>query len=451
MLLTRSSVVGARKLEDCAAAEQYYVEIGRPDAFMQCYVQGCCSSLNNHGESLDHLQKLSPDMPLKLASDTILRMMRARVHHHRQGQENGGGGVKCAMGVDSRLARLEERSRHVQRNDESLCDSCYARLGTKLFAMYPDDTIVCYKHICVWVLDKHALSEAHARAGLSEAAEDSFLDLIRADGGKLVRLRHPGVVHVVQALGENKNAMAMVTEPLFYSVANALGNVENVNNVPKDLKAMKVLVTLAGSWKLAGFGFAISEAQAGNLDNEYEVEGSILPLQPSLNYIAPELVRRKTSSAGVSSDIFSFGCLAYHLVARKPLFDCQNNAKMYMNTLNYLTNETFSSIPLDLVSDLLSMNESFGPTSLDFTRRNTESSWGFIVSCDKPYSTHCLCTYILDYNLHLQDLIFSEATLDYVPSVSLIICLYERDNMQKSEFLKALSDMWKDFDSRVLR
>lgn len=33
-----------------------------------------------------YLQKLSPDMPLKLASDTILRMMRARVHHHRQGQ-----------------------------------------------------------------------------------------------------------------------------------------------------------------------------------------------------------------------------------------------------------------------------------------------------------------------------------------------------------------------------
>ena len=27
----------------------------------------------------------------------------------------------------------------------------------------------------------------------------------------------------------------------------------------------------------------------------------------------------------------------------------------------------------------------------------------------------------------------------------------ERDNMQKTEFLKALSDMWKDFDSRVLR
>lgn len=53
--------------------------------------------------------------------------------------------VSRALDVDSRLARLEERSRHVQINDESLCDSCFARLGTKLFAMYPDDTIVCYK------------------------------------------------------------------------------------------------------------------------------------------------------------------------------------------------------------------------------------------------------------------------------------------------------------------
>lgn len=95
-----------------------------------------------------------------------------------------------------------------------------------------------YPTVCVWVLDKRALSEARARAGLSKAAEDAFLDLIRADAGKLVRLRHPGVVHVVQALDENKNAMAMVTEPLFASVANAFGNVENVDNVPKDLKAM---------------------------------------------------------------------------------------------------------------------------------------------------------------------------------------------------------------------
>ena len=80
---------------------------------------------------------------------------------------------------------------------------------------------------------------------------------------------------------------------------------------------------------------------------EYDVEDSILPVQPSLNYTAPELVRSKSPSAGVSSDIFSFGCLAYHLVATKPLLDCNNNVKMVtlktlVLTLRYMLPAPFS-------------------------------------------------------------------------------------------------------------
>ncbi|KAK4285019.1 hypothetical protein QN277_001770 [Acacia crassicarpa] len=318
-----------------------------------------------------------------------------------------------------------------------------------------------YPLVCVWVLDKRVLSEVRMRAGLTKAAEDSFLDLIRADAGKLVRLRHPGVVHVVQALDESKNAMAMVTEPLFASVANTLGNLENVANVPKELRGMdmgllevkhgllqvaesldflhnhahlihraispeNILITSSGAWKLGGFGFAVSAAQAsGDLTNlqafhyaEYDVEDSILPLQPSLNYTAPELVKSTVSSAGWASDIFSFGCVAYHLIARKPLFDCNNNVKMYMNTLTYLSSDTFSSIPPELVPDLqrmLSSNESSRPTAMAFT--------------GSPFFRN---------DTRLRALRF----LDH---------MLERDNMQKTEFLKALSDMWKDFDSRVLR
>ncbi|KAK7313970.1 hypothetical protein VNO77_39177 [Canavalia gladiata] len=318
-----------------------------------------------------------------------------------------------------------------------------------------------YPVVCVWVLDKRVLSEARMRAGLTKAAEDSFLDLIRTDATKLVRLRHPGVVHVVQGLDESKNAMAMVTEPLFASVANTLGNVENIPNLPKDLRGMEmgllevkhgllqiaesldflhnhahlihraispenILITLSGAWKLAGFGFAISATRtSGDSSNlpsfhyaEYDVEDSILPLQPSLNYTAPELVRSTASSAGCSSDIFSFGCLAYHLIARKPLFDCHNNVKMYMNTLTYLSSGGFSSVPSELVPDLqrmLSSNESLRPTAMDFT--------------GSPFfrtDTRLRALRFLDHML-------------------------ARDNMQKSEFLKALSDMWKDFDARVLR
>ncbi|PON60728.1 Vacuolar sorting protein 39/Transforming growth factor beta receptor-associated domain [Trema orientale] len=149
----------ALKLEDSEAAEQYCADIGRPDAYMQLLdmyldpqdgkepmFKAAVRLLHNHGESLDPLQvleRLSPDMPLQLASETLLRMLRARLHHHRQGQIVHN--LSRALDTDARLARLEERSRHVQINDESLCDSCHARLGTKLFAMYPDDTIVCYK------------------------------------------------------------------------------------------------------------------------------------------------------------------------------------------------------------------------------------------------------------------------------------------------------------------
>ncbi|KAK1314503.1 hypothetical protein QJS10_CPA06g01500 [Acorus calamus] len=149
----------ALKLEDSEAAEQYCAEIGRRDAYMQLLdmyldpqngkepmFNAAVCLLHNHGESLDPLQvleKLSPEMPLKLASDTILRMMRARVHHLCQGQIVRK--LSGAVNLEARLARLEERSRHAQINDECVCDSCRARLGTKLFAMYPDDSVVCYK------------------------------------------------------------------------------------------------------------------------------------------------------------------------------------------------------------------------------------------------------------------------------------------------------------------
>ncbi|KAI3455861.1 hypothetical protein Pfo_012524 [Paulownia fortunei] len=149
----------ALKLEDYEAAEHYCAEIGRPDAYMQLLeiyldpkdgrepmFKAAVRLLHNHGEMLDPLQvleRLSPDMPLQLASDTILRMLRARHHHHCQGKIVRN--LSHALDVDASLARLEERSRHVQINDESTCDSCHARLGTKLFAMYPDDSIVCYK------------------------------------------------------------------------------------------------------------------------------------------------------------------------------------------------------------------------------------------------------------------------------------------------------------------
>lgn len=80
----------------------------------------------------------------------------------------------------------------------------------------------------------------------SKAAEDSLLDIFRADAKVLQKLRHPGIVRVVEPLDEGKWAMAMVTEPVFSSVANALGNLENMSSIPPELE--KLVSTDFHSW-----------------------------------------------------------------------------------------------------------------------------------------------------------------------------------------------------------
>ncbi|KAG6553544.1 hypothetical protein Mapa_004457 [Marchantia paleacea] len=314
--------------------------------------------------------------------------------------------------------------------------------------------------VCVWVLDKKSLIDLRLRAGISKAAEDAFLDIVRADAAQLMRLRHPGVVRVIQGLDESKGAMAMVTEPIFASVANVLGRLENVGNTPKELQNLElgqleikhgllqlaetlgflhnnahlihraispeaVYITSSGAWKLAGFGFAISAEQSVNDSHggpafhypDYDVEENVMPLQPLLEYAAPEL-SRPGSAARTSTDVFGLACVAFHLITQRSLLQCNNNLRTYTNTLTYLSSENFVGLPSDLLQDLrrmLNADELARPSAMDFT-----SSAYF------RNDTRLRALRFLDHML-------------------------ERDNMQKSDFLKALGEMWTGFDARVLR
>ncbi|CAM6087801.1 unnamed protein product [Calypogeia fissa] len=149
----------ALKLEDSAAAEQYCAEIGQAGAYlelMEMYLdpgegrepmhRAAVRLLHCHGTSLDPLQVLEAlplEMPLGSASETIAQLMVARVHRRRQGQI-----VRQLVrkdNLEARISRVEERSRHVSITAESTCGSCGARIGTKLFALYPDESVFCYK------------------------------------------------------------------------------------------------------------------------------------------------------------------------------------------------------------------------------------------------------------------------------------------------------------------
>ncbi|KAL3682417.1 hypothetical protein R1sor_000439 [Riccia sorocarpa] len=59
---------------------------------------------------------------------------------------------------------------------------------------------IIQKFVHIWVLDKRSLIDLRLRAGISKAAEDAFLYIVRADAAHLMRLMYPGVVRVIQGL-----------------------------------------------------------------------------------------------------------------------------------------------------------------------------------------------------------------------------------------------------------
>ncbi|MCO5566316.1 hypothetical protein L7F22_019993 [Adiantum nelumboides] len=187
---TRVFQILALKLGDIEAAESYCSELGRPDAYMRLldmYLKpgdgrepmynAAVHLLQLHGTSLDPLQVLEArlatssicgdvvyqgcngdfwhsrasledlgsgdDMPLQLAYETIARMFRSGTHKHRQGQIVRH--LTRAENFEARMLRLEQRNRHTLVTDQSLCGPCFARFGTKLFALYPNNSVVCYK------------------------------------------------------------------------------------------------------------------------------------------------------------------------------------------------------------------------------------------------------------------------------------------------------------------
>ncbi|CAI5473747.1 unnamed protein product, partial [Closterium sp. Yama58-4] len=322
--------------------------------------------------------------------------------------------------------------------------------------------------VCVWFLDKKELSEERSHRGMSKAAEDRLLEIFRADAKVLQKLRHPGIVRVVEALDESKWAMAMVTEPVFSSLGNALGNLENLATIPHELEKLElgqleikhglmqlaetlsfihrnaniihrginpetVFITKNGGWKLAGFGFSVPADQQPDPDEpaflypDFDVDDQVLPLQPLLDYVAPELTRRPTinrSSAAASRDalasvdVFSLALLAFQLIARRRLIHANNNLRTYNNRVAGLRTESLAGIPMELETDLrrmLAPEPAARPTASEFAA--------------SPFFTE---------DMRLRALRFLDQMIG-------------RDNNARVEFLKSLHSIWAGFDSRVLR
>ncbi|GAQ85294.1 Protein kinase family protein with ARM repeat domain [Klebsormidium nitens] len=312
--------------------------------------------------------------------------------------------------------------------------------------------------VCVWLLDKRELTELGERRG-SRGTADRLLDVYRKDAQQLLRLRHPGIVRVIEPLDETKFAMAMVTEPVFCSLANVLKQFDNIKDVSEELQALEmselekkhgllqlcetlsfihdnarvlhrainpssVFITSGGAWKFACFGFAlfldklIEGHEAAFVYPEHDNADQSLSAYPPLDYTAPELTRSGTGNPTYAADMFSMGSLTYHTLTGNSLLSSSGNLRTYTNTVTYLASRGFPGASPDLSPELQRL------THPDRTHRPDAASFS-----TSPWFRD---------DIRLRALRF----LDH---------MLERDNMAKSSFLKSLGGMWPSFDSRVLR
>jgi len=193
--------------------------------------------------------------------------------------------------------------------------------------------------------------------------KDIIWDLMKKGVSQLTRLRHPQILTVQHPLEESRDCLAFATEPVFASLANTLGQHDNLPSpVPVDLRSFKmfdveikygllqiseglgflhgsakmlhrnispesIVINEQGAWKICGFEYCIPNTGApGQAPSwqfpEYD-HSQPAESYPHLDYTAPEYAL--LGSVTDAADMFSYGMLAYAIYNKKPLFPNNRN------------------------------------------------------------------------------------------------------------------------------
>jgi len=89
------------------------------------------------------LEALSDEMPMQAAYSPLVRMLRDRMHRKRAGQVVKGLTRSHSLAVaQDRVVSLAE---HIEMTGDRACRVCNVRIGTKVFGLYPNGVLVCYR------------------------------------------------------------------------------------------------------------------------------------------------------------------------------------------------------------------------------------------------------------------------------------------------------------------
>ncbi|XP_050436024.1 SCY1-like protein 2 [Adelges cooleyi] len=320
-------------------------------------------------------------------------------------------------------------------------------LSWKIYSGYKKST---QQPASIFLLEKRQLDK------WSKSERDHIIDVLKKGVAQLTRLRHPQVLTVQHTLEESRESLAFATEPVFCSLANALGKMDNTPQpASKDLQDYKlydidikyglmqlgqglvflhndakllhhnlcpenVIINEQGAWKIFGFDFClhcINPADPTPMWSNWEYKTDVHPwAQPNLDYLAPE------SSCGRSqekaNDMFSLGMLIYAIYNK-------GNAPLLANhdwsTYKRNINELKSSTPI-----LTSVADGLREPLKNLLNFHHEQR--------------------LDEHDFLKIEFFNDVgvkTLSYLDS------LFQWDNLQKSQFYKGLPQIMEKMPHRI--
>ncbi|CAG9857020.1 unnamed protein product [Phyllotreta striolata] len=285
--------------------------------------------------------------------------------------------------------------------------------------------------------------------------KELILETLRRGVVQLTKIRHPKILTVQHPLEESRDSLAFAAEPVFSSLANVLGQTNNMpqpgnmsdyklfdieikygllqiseglaflhNDVKllhKNISPESIVINAQGAWKIFCFDFCSLNSNPPNLPASYPFEAysPTVPsvCQPNLDYLAPEcIISLKHSPA---SDMFSLGMLAYALNSPdrkcfKPLRDL-HQFKSRAQELSSLTTGRMQFVPDELrefVRLLLNVTPDARPDAHQFIKI--------------PYFD----------DVGIKTLIYLDSVLQW-------------DNLQKSRFYKGLPETLAKLPHRV--
>ncbi|KAG5268006.1 hypothetical protein AALO_G00228390 [Alosa alosa] len=310
------------------------------------------------------------------------------------------------------------------------------------------------QEVAVFVFDKKIIEK------YQKFEKDQIIDSLKRGVQQLTRLRHPRLLTVQHPLEESRDCLAFCTEPVLASLANVLGQWDYLPTpVPTEIKNYKlydveikygllqiseglsflhtgvkmvhgnlclenIIINKSGSWKIMGFDFSISSSNPSEAEAKYvckEWDPNLSPLcLPNPEYVAPEYIL--SVSCDSASDMYSLGVVMHAVFNEgRPVFqvnkqDIFKSFSRQLDQLSRLSPAVLSQIPEDVcehVKMLLNVTANVRPDADQMTKIPFFDDVGAM-------------------------------TLQYLDS------LFQRDNLQKSQFYKGLPKILPKLPKRVV-